>query len=388
MPQDEPTLQDTHVPPAESAGAAQDTPLSVRSIQDTHTLGAQAGRRQARRLDLANGQVEMSHGAGGRAMCDLIDLMFRQAFANPLLNRCDDQATFPVESGHLVMTTDSFVISPLFFAGGDIGSLAVHGTVNDLAMGGALPLYLTAGFILEEGFPLRDLQAIVRSMASAASEAGVQIITGDTKVVERGKGDGVFINTAGIGRLTDGVVVSGDRARPGDKILVSGFIGDHGVAVMSQRKGLQFATELISDSAALHGLVATMVRADAAALRTLRDPTRGGVAATLNEIADRSGVGMRLFEDTLPIREEVRGACELLGLDPLNVANEGKLIAIVDPGAAGVVLDAMKSHPLGAHASVIGEVIDDTHHLVRMRTRIGGERVIDWLHGEQLPRIC
>jgi hydrogenase expression/formation protein HypE len=359
-----------------------------KTAQDTQMSTTQIGRRQARRLDLKNGQVELSHGAGGRAMSDLIDLMFRQAFDNPLLNRCDDQATFPVQSGHLVMTTDSFVISPLFFPGGDIGSLAVHGTVNDLAMGGAIPLYLTAGFILEEGFPLRDLQVIVGSMASAAAEAGVQVVTGDTKVVERGKGDGVFINTAGVGRLADGVVVSGDRARPGDKILVSGFIGDHGVAVMSRRKGLQFETELISDSASLHDLVAAMVRADAAGLRTLRDPTRGGLAATLNEIADRSGVGMRLFEDTLPVREEVRGACELLGLDPLNVANEGKLIAIVDPGAAGIVLDALKSHSLGTHASVIGEVIEDTHHLVRMKTRLGGERVIDWLHGEQLPRIC
>ena len=396
MPRDESSLQDTHISVPEPHGTAQDTHISGNPLQDTaqdtaqdtHLLAKQVGRRQARRLDFKNGQVELSHGAGGRAMSDLIDLTFRQAFDNPLLNRCDDQATFPIDSGHLVMTTDSFVISPLFFPGGDIGSLAVHGTVNDLAMGGAVPLYLTAGFILEEGFALRDLQAIVRSMASAAAEASVQIVAGDTKVVERGKGDGVFINTAGIGRLADGVVVSGDRARPGDKILVSGFIGDHGVAVMSQRKGLQFETQLVSDSAALHDLVAAMVRADATALHTLRDPTRGGVAATLNEIADRSGVGMRLFEDTLPIREEVLGACELLGLDPLNVANEGKLIAIVDPDAAGVVLDALKCHPLGAHASVIGEVIEDSHNLVRMRTRIGGERVIDWLHGEQLPRIC
>ncbi len=393
MPRDDSTLQDTHISAPESRRAAQDTHVSTRQAQptppqDTHASTSQVGRRQARRLDFKDGQVELSHGAGGRAMSDLIDLTFRQAFDNPLLNRCDDQATFPIESGNLVMTTDSFVISPLFFPGGDIGSLAVHGTVNDLAMGGAVPLYLTAGFILEEGFSLRDLQAIVRSMASAAAEAGVQVVAGDTKVVELGKGDGVFINTTGIGRLADGVIVSGDGARPGDKILVSGFIGDHGVAVMSQRKGLQFETQLVSDSAALHDLVAAMIRADATALRTLRDPTRGGLAATLNEIADRSGVGMRLFEDTLPIREEVRGACELLGLDPLNVANEGKLVAIVDPGAAGVILDALKRHPLGIHAALIGEVIEDSHHLVRMRTRIGGERVIDWLHGEQLPRIC
>jgi len=386
------TARHTHIPkePVQETAqeTVQDTQSSEAAVQDTHILLTQAGRRQARRLDFKNGQVELSHGAGGRAMSDLIDLTFRQAFDNPILNRCDDQATFAVEAGHLVMTTDSFVISPLFFPGGDIGSLAVHGTINDLAMGGAIPLYLTAGFILEEGFPLRDLQTIVHSMASAAAEAGVQVVTGDTKVVERGKGDGIFVNTTGVGRLADGVVVSGDRARPGDKILVSGFIGDHGVAVMSQRKGLQFETELLSDSAALHDLVAAMVHTNVGALRTLRDPTRGGLAATLNEIADRSGVGIRLFEDTLPIREEVRGACELLGLDPLNVANEGKLIAVVDPEAAGVLLDALKGHPLGADASVIGEVIEDTHHLVRMRTRIGGERVIDWLHGEQLPRIC
>ena len=386
--QSQPTASDTHISKEPVQETAQDTHSSKAAVQETDISLAQAGRRQARRLDFKNGQVELAHGAGGRAMSDLIDLTFRDAFDNPLLNRCDDQATFPVEAGHLVMTTDSFVISPLFFPGGDIGSLAVHGTVNDLAMGGAIPLYLTAGFILEEGFPLRDLQVIVRSMALAAAEAGVQVVTGDTKVVERGKGDGVFINTTGVGRLADGVVVSGDRARPGDKVLVSGFIGDHGVAVMSRRKGLQFDTELLSDSAALHDLVAAMVHANVGALRTLRDPTRGGLAATLNEIADRSGVGVRLFEDTLPIREEVRGACELLGLDPLNVANEGKLIAIVDPEAVGVLLDALKRHPLGAHASVIGEVIEDTHHLVRMRTRIGGERVIDWLHGEQLPRIC
>jgi len=348
----------------------------------------EAGRRQARKLDLQSGRVELTHGAGGRAMADLVDLMFRQAFDNPMLNRCDDQATFPVETGRMVMTTDSFVISPLFFPGGNIGSLAVHGTVNDIAMGGAEPLYLTAGFILEEGFPLSDLHTIVQSMAAAAREAGVMVVTGDTKVVERGKGDGVFINTAGVGRLADGVEVSGDRARAGDKVIVSGSIGDHGVAVMSLRKGLQFATELLSDSASLNRLVRRMVAADAGSLRTLRDPTRGGIAATLNEIAHQSRVGIRLHEDALPIRQEVRGACELLGLDPLNVANEGKLIAIVDAAGAERIVDAMRADPLGAEAAIVGEIIEDELQLVRMRTRIGGERVIDWLHGEQLPRIC
>jgi hydrogenase expression/formation protein HypE len=347
-----------------------------------------AGRRQARKLDLNHGRVELSHGAGGRAMADLIDLMFRRAFDNPLLDQANDQACFEVASGRMVMTTDSFVISPLFFPGGNIGSLAVHGTVNDLAMGGAEPLYLTAGFILEEGLPLADLARIVRAMAEAARDAGVQIVTGDTKVVERGKGDGVFINTAGVGRVLPGANVSGDRARPGNRIIVSGTIGDHGVAIMSQRKGLQFATALESDSASLHRLVARMVETAGGGMQVLRDPTRGGLAATLNEIAAQSRVGMRLEESALPLRAEVRGACELLGLDPLNVANEGKLIAIVEADSAETILAAMREDPLGRDAAIVGEVNDDPMHLVRMITHIGGERVIDWLHGEQLPRIC
>jgi hydrogenase expression/formation protein HypE len=351
-------------------------------------VGDEVGRWRRREVDLARGRVDMTHGAGGRAMADLVEHLFRSAFDNPMLNRGDDQASFAVQAGRMVMTTDSFVISPLFFPGGDIGSLAVHGTVNDLAMGGAVPQYLSAGFILEEGFPLGDLKRIVDSMAAAAREAGVAIVTGDTKVVERGKGDGVFINTAGVGRVPAGVELSADRARPGDRIIVSGTLGDHGVAVMSQRKGLRFATALESDSAALHGLVAAMLGANAGALRLMRDPTRGGVAATLNEIAHQSGVGVRLEESTLPIREEVRGACELLGLDPLNVANEGKLIAVVDAAGAEALLAAMRAHPLGREAVIAGEVIDDPLRLVRMATTIGGERVIDWLHGEQLPRIC
>ena len=267
----------------------------------------------------------------------------------------------------------------------------MHGTVNDLAMGGAEPLYLSAGFILEEGFPLGDLARIVEAMAEAAHEAGVAIVTGDTKVVERGKADGVFINTAGVGRVLDGLApagLSGDAARPGDRVIVSGTIGDHGVAIMSLRNGLAFETTLASDSASLHGLVRAMVAARGSDLRCLRDPTRGGVAATLNEIAAQSGVGIRLDEAALPIRDAVRGACELLGLDPLNVANEGKLLAVVAPEAVEAVLAALRSEPLGADAAIIGEVIDDPLRLLRMRTVIGGERVIDWLHGEQLPRIC
>jgi len=352
------------------------------------TDSPQAGRRHRKSLDLKNGCVEMTHGAGGRAMSDLVDQMFRPAFNNALLDCGDDQALFEVSAARMVMTTDSYVISPLFFPGGNIGSLAVHGTVNDLAMGGAVPSYLSAGFILEEGFPLAELKRIVDAMGEASREAGVPVVTGDTKVVERGKGDGVFINTAGIGVVPDGVELAGDRARPGDKILVSGSIGDHGVAIMSQRRGLRFATELKSDSKSLHRLVAQMVATCGAELRTLRDPTRGGVAATLNEIAHQSGVGIRLQESALPVREEVHGACELLGLDPLNVANEGKLLAIVDPKMADQLLATMCATSEGSESAIIGEVVEDPLKLVRMVTTVGGERVVDWLHGEQLPRIC
>ncbi|WP_037457601.1 hydrogenase expression/formation protein HypE [Skermanella stibiiresistens] len=340
-----------------------------------------------RKLDLRHGRVDLSHGGGGKAMAQLVEEMFGAAFDNPLLAQRNDQAVFDAPVGRLAVTTDSYVISPLFFPGGDIGSLAVHGTVNDLAMAGAVPLYLTAGFIIEEGFPLGDLGRIVASMAAAAREAGVSIITGDTKVVERGKGDGVFINTTGIGVTRPGVAPSGDRARPGDAVLVSGFVGDHGVAIMSTRENLSFETAIASDSAALHGLVAAMVEA-VPDIHTLRDPTRGGVATTLNEIARQSGVGMVLDERAIPIREEVAAACELLGLDPLHVANEGKLIAICAAGDAVRLLDAMRGHPLGADAAVIGEVIDDDHRFVQLRTAFGGKRIVDWLAGEQLPRIC
>jgi hydrogenase expression/formation protein HypE len=275
----------------------------------------------------------------------------------------------------------------MFFPGGDIGSLAVHGTINDVAMGGAVPIALSASFILEEGLPLADLKRIVDSMAAASRDAGVPIVTGDTKVVEKGKGDGVFIATTGIGRVPDGVTVSGDRARPGDAILVSGTLGDHGVAVMSQRESLGFETTLKSDSAALHRLVAEMVAA-VPTLHCLRDPTRGGLASTLNELASQSKVGMMIHEAKIPIRVEVRGACELLGLDPLYVANEGKLIAIVPGTEAERLLAVMRKHPLGRDAAIIGTVIEDLHHFVQMETSFGGSRVVDWLAGEQLPRIC
>ncbi len=282
---------------------------------------------------------------------------------------------------------DGHVISPLLFPGGDIGSLAVHGTVNDVAMSGAKPLYLSAGFILEEGFPLIELERIVASMAEASREAGVPVVTGDTKVVERGKGDGVFITTTGVGVVPDGVEISGDRAEPGDRILVSGSIGDHGVAIMSSRENLSFETTIQSDSAALHGLVAELVEA-VDSIHCLRDPTRGGLATTLNELAGQSGVGMRLDEDAIPVKPAVNAACELLGLDPLYVANEGKLVCIVPAEDAGRALEIMLEHPLGRAAAIIGEVVEDPNGFVQMETSFGGNRVLDWLSGEQLPRIC
>jgi hydrogenase expression/formation protein HypE len=348
----------------------------------------EAGRRQARRIDLQSGKVEMNHGAGGRAMTDLVDLLFKPALDNPLLAQGNDQALFELPPGRVAMSTDSFVITPLFFPGGDIGSLAIHGTVNDLAMGGAKPIYLSAGFILEEGLPLADLHRIVQSMAEAARDAGVQIVTGDTKVVERGSGDGVFINTCGVGVVPPAVDLGVHRVEAGDAVLVSGTLGDHGVAIMSQREGLSFQTSLTSDSASLHGLVAAMVAAAPGALHLMRDPTRGGVAATLNEIAQQTGQGILIEEERLPVSEEVRGACELLGLDPLTVANEGKLLAIVAQDEAEEVLAAMRAHPRGERAARVGTVTEDDLKLVRMRTPIGGERVVDWLYGEQLPRIC
>jgi hydrogenase expression/formation protein HypE len=347
-----------------------------------------APRLRTRRLDLRAGLVDLSHGAGGRASAQLIDEIFRAAFDNTLLNRCDDQAAFDVPSGRMVISTDGYVISPLFFPGGDIGSLAVHGTINDLAMAGARPLHLAAGYIIEEGFPLGELERIARSMASAARDSGVAIVTGDTKVVERGKGDGVFITTTGIGLVPSGVDLSANLARPGDLVILSGSIGDHGVAVMSKRNNLGFETDILSDSAALHGLVADMVGAAAGSLRVMRDPTRGGLAAALNEIAQQSRVGFLIDEERIPVHPAVAAACELLGLDPLYVANEGKLVAIVAPDSAEPVVTAMRNHPLGRDAVLIGKVTRDDLCFVQMTTSFGGGRIVDWLAGEQLPRIC
>jgi hydrogenase expression/formation protein HypE len=343
-----------------------------------------------RPLDLKHGRVDLNHGAGGRASAQLIEELFARAFDNPALRQGNDGAVIDAPGGHrLVMATDAHVISPLFFPGGDIGCLAVHGTVNDVAMMGALPLALSASFILEEGFALADLKRIVESMAAAAREAGVPIVTGDTKVVEQGKGDGVFISTTGIGALPAGRDIGGANARPGDVVLVSGTLGDHGVAILSLRESLEFETTIASDTAALHGLVAQLLAAlPEGAVHVLRDPTRGGLATTLNEIARQSAVGMLLDERSIPIAPQVEAACELLGLDPLYLANEGKLVAIVDAAFADAALDALRAHPLGRAAERIGAVHADEHRFVQMATRIGGRRVVDWLSGEPLPRIC
>jgi hydrogenase expression/formation protein HypE len=343
---------------------------------------------RTRRIDTRHGLVDLSHGAGGRAASHLIQQIFIDNFDNPALSRADDQAAFPVPAGRMVMSTDGYVVSPLFFPGGDIGSLAVHGTINDVAMAGAVPLHLAAGFIIEEGFPIADLQRIAQSMARAAREADITIVTGDTKVVERGHGDGVFITTTGIGIVPNGINLSASRATPGDHVILSGSIGDHGVAIMSKRANLGFDTKILSDSAARHGLVATMVHTAGDGLHAMRDPTRGGLASALNEIAQTAGIGFLIDEPAIPVRPEVAAACELLGLDPLYVANEGKLIAIVAPAAAAALLSAMRAHPLGRDAAVIGEIIEDEECFVQMTTAFGGGRIVDWLSGEQLPRIC
>ncbi len=343
--------------------------------------------RYTRPLDLKHGRVEMTHGGGGRAMAQLIEQLFMAAFDNQYLRQMNDQACFQVSTGRLAIATDSHVITPLFFPGGDIGSLSINGTINDVVMSGAKPCYLAASFILEEGLLLSELKRIVESMAKAAQDIGVAIVCGDTKVVEKGSGDGVFITTTGVGMVPEGVRISGERACPGDKILISGTLGDHGIAIMSLRENLSFHTNIQSDTVSLHDLVATMVKV-APNIHVLRDPTRGGVATTLNEIAQQSAVGMMLHENKLPVHEQVRAACEFLGFDPLYVANEGKLVAICAPEDADQLLTAMQTHPLGANAEIIGEVINDTHCFVQMETSLGGKRVVDWLSGEQLPRIC
>jgi hydrogenase expression/formation protein HypE len=340
--------------------------------------------------------VLLGHGSGGKLTADLIQRVFLPELGNDVLCRLEDQATVRMappaaENGRkgprVAFTTDAFVVRPLFFPGGDIGRLAVHGTVNDLAVGGATPLFLSSAFILEEGLRMSDLRRIVASMHEACDEAGVQLVTGDTKVVDRGKGDQIFITTSGIGIVPDDVQLSITAARPGDRIIVSGTIGDHGIAVMSLREGIEFETVLESDTAPLNGLTRAMLAA-CPSLRCMRDPTRGGLSSALNELAVASKVGVNIEERALPIRREVEAACEMLGLDPLYVANEGKLIGVVPPNDADRLVSVMRDHPLGRNAAVIGEVVDDHRGMVIMHSVIGGDRVVTMLAGEQLPRIC
>ncbi len=332
-------------------------------------------------------QVLLDHGSGGRLSQDLITSLFLPQFDNRFLNELNDSAVIDIGGTTIAFSTDSYVVDPIFFPGGDIGSLAVHGTVNDLAMRGAKPLYLSVGFIIEEGFPIADLRAVADSMRKAAAHAAVLIVTGDTKVVPKGTADKIFINTAGIGLVAGGLSISGQNAKPGDTLIVNGTIADHGITILTSREGLQFDTPLKSDSAPLNGLVADMLAASRN-IHVLRDPTRGGLATSLNEIAEQSQVGIRIYEDRIPVRSEVEGACELLGIDPLYLANEGKLVACVQAGDTDAVLTAMKQNSYGGDACVIGEVVAEHAGKVFMKTRIGGTRIVDMLTGEPLPRIC
>ena len=336
---------------------------------------------------MSDERILLAHGGGGQLGHDLVDGVFVRRFGSPSPRGLDDAAVLEIEPGAcLAFTTDSYVVSPLFFPGGDIGKLAVCGTVNDLAMVGARPLYLSAGFIIEEGFAIADLRRIVDSMALAAAEAGVSVVTGDTKVVDHGSADGLFINTAGVGVVPAGLSVSGANAKPGDVIIVSGYLGDHGIAIMSQREGLPFSSPLQSDCAPLNGLVDVMLQAGV--VRSLRDLTRGGLASILNELAVQSNVGLEIHEASIPIRPQVRGACELLGLDPLYVANEGKLVGIVSAESAGTILAAMRAHRFGRDAAIVGRVREAHAGRVVLSTLLGTTRIIDMLVGEQLPRIC
>jgi len=331
-------------------------------------------------------KILLAHGSGGKLSHDLVEKNFVPLFKNPLLDKLDDAAIFELK-GRLAFTTDSYVVSPIFFPGGDIGKLAVCGTVNDLAMSGAVPLYLSVSLVIEEGLPLTDLQKVMTSVGKAAEEAGVKVVTGDTKVVNRGSADKLFVNTAGIGVIPRGVEISGSRAQPGDKVILSGSIGEHGIAVMSQREGLQFSVPIGSDCASLHKLVADILETSNN-IHCLRDPTRGGLASTLNEFAKQSGVGVRIDEDKIPVREAVRAACELLGFDPLYVANEGKLVAVVPAADAERVLAKMRRNQYGNQSTIIGEIVAEHPGRVVMSTRLGASRIVDMLVGELLPRIC
>lgn len=333
-----------------------------------------------------NDRILLAHGSGGKMAHEFIEKAFLPALTNPLLAKLDDSATFDF-TGRLAFTTDSYVINPIFFPGGDIGRLSVCGTVNDLSMAGAIPLYLSLAFIIEEGLPREELAEVIYSIKKTAEEAAVQIITGDTKVVNRGSADKLFINTAGVGRVPDGIDISGSNARPGDIVILSGTIGDHGTAVMSKREGLSFSTNLKSDCAPLNKLVAEMLEVSPR-IHCLRDPTRGGLGTTLNELAKQSKVSIRIYEEKVPVKEAVLAACEMLGLDPLYIANEGKLVAIVPPEDAEAVLTKMKENIFGKDAAIIGEVVDGHPGRVVMKTRFGTSRIIDMLVGDPLPRIC
>lgn len=330
--------------------------------------------------------IDLTVGAGGRAMYQLLNQLILKEFDNPILAQQSDQAILPKLNGRLAFSTDSYVVSPIFFNGGNIGSLAINGTVNDLAMSGAKPLYISVGFIIEEGFPLSDLKLIVETMAEEARKAGVQIVTGDTKVVEKGKGDGIFINTSGVGIIEDNINLT-TEFKVGDKIIINGSIADHGMAIMSKRQGLDFATNIQSDCAALNGLIQDVLAINPA-VRCMRDPTRGGISATINEWANFYNIGINLFEKDIQVNDNVKGICELLGLDPLHVANEGKVLILVSSADADRVLEVMRAHPLGKDSSIIAEIESVSNSFVTMTTVFGGKRRVDWLSGEQLPRIC
>jgi hydrogenase expression/formation protein HypE len=344
-------------------------------------------RARRRRPRVREERITMSHGAGGKATHTLIEAIFLESFRNPLLEPLEDAAELRVLGGRLALTTDSYVVSPLFFPGGDIGDLAVNGTVNDLSVAGATPLYLTAAFILEEGFPVADLTRVAESMRDAAAAAGVSIVTGDTKVVQRGKADGCYVNTAGVGVIARDVSLGVARARPGDAVIVSGPIGDHGITIMLARGELGIESDVRSDTAPLNGLIAGLLDA-VPGVRAMRDATRGGVATILNEIARAADAGVLVSEDAIPVRPEVRGACELLGIDPMYVACEGRLVAVVPGDSAEAAVRALRAHPLGEQAAVIGQVVADQPGIVRLKTAFGGTRVVDLLVGDPLPRIC
>jgi len=332
-------------------------------------------------------KILLDHGAGGKVSHSLTKELILPIFDNPILSLLHDGAVFDIGGERLAFSTDSYTVDPIFFPGGNIGDLAINGTVNDIAMCGAVPLYLSAALIIEEGFPAADLEKIITAMGSAARAAGVSVVTGDTKVVPKGAVDKIFVNTSGIGRIRPGVCIASDQARAGDRIILSGTMADHGITVLTQREGLAFESSVKSDSAPLNHMVAAMLSA-CSDIHVLRDPTRGGVGTALNEIAEKSGVGIRIYEDRMPVNDEVAGMCELLGFDPLYLANEGKLLAFVPPESAEEVLAVIKSHPCGKDAVIIGDVLEAHPRKVFMRTRIGGERMVDMLTGEQLPRIC